>query len=437
MLTDFLNLRTTENWIGYDSVEIIPEIYGTNDITPLQYNTDGTKFVCANHPCQKINRVIIDGYLVNNYQLLNSVDNTGHPVAFLNFTQPVSGTIVVNITGKPLFNAGEIITDFSSITDTDTLKGLQALSHATQRYELAGVLNEKITIRSAIDLIAGNIGFSWNSSAKEFGYLFPEPPPSTLQSLIAEQAQCQASIVDMYNVLTVQYNYSYAQSKYKNAITLVNQDSVKRYGRREATHQAQWVKNKGDADDIGKRLLQYYSQPVWDGTAIFDTIESITEGEWIENSHRLVPITKAFIKSVNDTGLQITCAFEGVKKDTQNIEVESVSVLFEEEIKERVISEGVERVVSVSKQSTSASSIKKTNAISGSLDSQGNGVASLTIVDESGRPLSGASVRLDGSSAKITNAAGKVDLKEGTKGTPYIITVEHPRYHTLETQGTW
>lgn len=436
MLTDYLTLRTTEQWQGYDDIVIIPEVYGINEITPIPYDASGTRFVLANHACKKVLRVIVDNYLVKNWQLVNSVDNTGHPVAFLNFTKPVSGTIQATVHGKDLFNVADIITDFCTNLSQKSLKALQILFHSAQKYELAGVLDEKITERSAIDLLAQNIGFSWNATAEKFGYIFPNQP-SISQELIPEQAECTADIIDLYNVLTVDYDYSYAQSKYRRSITLVNYDSIKKYGKRKASHSAQWVKNLGDAYDIGVRFLQYYSQPVWQGTLIFDINNDIKTGEWLSITHPYLPISSVFIKSVNNNGLDIRCAFEGVLKDTQLIETESTATLFEPEIKERVISEGEERVISTNTQNTSAHNIKQRVESEATFNVIGNGLGELFVVDERRQPLSGASVSVDGGAKKVTDAAGKVVIPIGTIDTPYTFIIEHPNYETMEYRGVW
>jgi len=436
MLTDFLNLRTSDSWEGNDEKTFIPIIYGTNTITPIPYNALGTVFVLADHACQSVTQVVNDNFIIHNWQLVNSVDNTGHAVAFLKFSKPISGTLRATVIGKTLFNTADIIRDFAGINSNKILKALQGLFFNTQRYELSGVLNENISKRSAIDLIASNIGLMWNANATFFGYLFPNTPVVS-KSFIPQQLQCESSIIDLYNALTIEFNYDYSLSKFKNSMTIINRDSIEKYGRKNEKHEAKWVKNSGDAYDVASRLLKYYSQPVWSGNAIFDIDALLQTGEWVTLSHKYLAINNVFVKSVIDNGLSISIAFEGVKDFNQTIEIESQSVLFEEELKVKIVSEGIERIATSNNQNSSAGNIKHEQSASAFIEYIGNDIAELTIVDDNNSPISGATASVDGGGKKSANAAGKVQFKIGNRGSQFSILIEATGYYATEFKGTW
>ena len=133
----------------------------------------------------------------------------------------------------------------------------------------------------------------------------------------------------------------------------------------------------------------------------------------------------------------MNCQFEGVWSYTQPIDIETQAVLFENQIKTRIISEGETRVLNTPSQNTTSENVKKTNIASGTLEEIGNGLAMLTVLDERDQPLSGASVQVDGGAKKITDAKGQVTVQIGTSGSPYTLTIEAPNYHTFEYKGQW
>ena len=422
MLTDLLNLRTTSQWVGFSEEQIIPIIYGLVEIKPLAYDTRGMVFVIADHPCSYVKQVIVNDFLVTTWQLFNSVDNTGHPVAFLKFNKPVSGEIRVTVMGKNLFNAKDIIADFSN----ENYKSLSLLGFNTRNYELAGVLRERITKRAAIDTISKSLSFCWNSTAYAFGYLFPTYP-SAIKTISLYEASGQSSIIELYNKLIFRYDYNYFRNEYSRAITLINRDSVKLYGLREFTYDSQWVKKSGDAYDIGSRLLTFYSQPVWEIDTSVPIIENIKEGDWVSFNHAFIPINKAFcLSSVND-GFELKLKLQGVLFDTQNIVLLNSASLFEKDVKKIINSEGKESVIGGNSGG---------NALSAGLSIDG-GLAVLTVLDESGNAISGATVRIDGGSVKTTGGAGEASFPVGTTGSQYTILIESTHYYPLEIQGVW
>ena len=105
-LSDLIPLRDTSAWSGYDSIKIIPRVYGRTTVEPIRYSENGLTFVLADHAVQGVDSVTLDGTELSGWRWRNGADLTGHPVAYLTLSAAPSATSTIAVTVRAIRKSG-------------------------------------------------------------------------------------------------------------------------------------------------------------------------------------------------------------------------------------------------------------------------------------------------------------------------------------------
>ena len=84
-LLSALPLRTTAEWGDYREPAAIPLRYGSTGGALLLYGTSRNRWVWAGHAVLSVDSVKVNGVEVGNWAFRNTQDNTGRPIALVEF----------------------------------------------------------------------------------------------------------------------------------------------------------------------------------------------------------------------------------------------------------------------------------------------------------------------------------------------------------------
>lgn len=228
---------------------------------------------------------------------------------------------------------------------------------------------------------------------------------ATFSRKTIDSVSAVSSQEDLITVLRVLFDYDYGQGTFRRAVQLEAGESIKRYGRIEKEIQAYWLSSFRAAVQMGEKQLKYYSRPKWDVSFISNLdYADISSGEWVVlEEHPLLPISGRVLVINAPLDLSVGEASFTVEKVVGNlvaIEVTKLSEAFEPEVLE------------------------------GLTITYKDGVATITILNELGESLGGASVMLDGETVRTTDSLGRVQFTT-TRG-KHRLLVEATGYAPLE-----
>jgi hypothetical protein len=225
----------------------------------------------------------------------------------------------------------------------------------------------------------------------------------TLQQLDDVSAQCSAS--DLVTVLRVEYAPD-ATGQAQKALVLECPSAVRRFGRIEATHVARWTLSPRQAESIGRAVLSRRCRPAWSITAQIPpaVARRLMPGDDVTLSHPWLPSGSALVTDLEEQPLAMTATITCR------------------------MAAGPLPAITLTQQ---AGAFAPLGAGGVSVDYQG-GVATLTILDDSSRPLSGARVTLDGGTTRITDSKGQVQFK--TSRGAHTIRITAPGYADMESE---
>lgn len=228
---------------------------------------------------------------------------------------------------------------------------------------------------------------------------------ATFNRKIIDGVSASSSQEDLITVLRVLFDYDYGRGTFRKAVQLEAKESIAKYGRIEKEIQAYWLSSFRTAVQMGERQLKYYSRPKWDVSFVASLeYADIPPGEWVVlEEHPLLPISGRVL--VTDAPLdlsvgEVSFTVEKVAGDPVEVEITKLSEAFEPEVLE------------------------------GLTITYKDGIATITILNELGEPLGGASVMLDGETIRTTDSLGRVQFVT-TRGR-HILLVEATGYASLE-----
>lgn len=409
MLTDPLSLRQSTVWLKYQDVAAIPHVYGKVTVAPLKYRADGRQWVIADHAIQGIDGVMVDGKATTAYGFANAKDNTGHVIALLDLFSPVEESISVSVRGKPatsglMTNPARIMHDaLATLGGTAvTLAQMDAFRTDTAAIELAGVIDgSQPTTRSQADEIAVSVGAVWSLAMPGIAMRYPldsvpasAPVWATLDSLSARNVQGQVESAELVTVVKIEYAYDWINSRPRKSVQVKSDAQIAKYGRIERTVNARWLLHDVDAVALGKRLLRYWSRPlhVISMDISRDDAAKIPPGGYVSFSHPYAAVS---------------------------------GTLFAVDAQTEINSGETRLIVEGSFGPVPAVALEYSSTVFGDADRQlfvtfANGIATITVTDEDGNALQGATVTISNNS-RITNNNGQVffEIAPGT----YLITI--------------
>lgn len=395
-LTDPLPLRTSSVWGAWKTVQALPLIYGAAIVNPVQYDQQGRVFLLADHPISGVDAVTRDDVPTNAWAWRNAIDATGHPCAFIEIATPLAQgerlAVALRgkrhpVTGQPLQAPSDILADLVSrvLGLPLALGSLDLLRSQFADWRIGAVFDDpKMTQRQAIDAVCQSLGAAWSTGASHFARQWPDAPAEPARADITPlssnevRATCQHS--DIATVLRVLYDHNDATGQPQRAVQLAAPDAISRYGRIEREWNAPFLRSPRHAQQLGQRLLQWLSTPVYTVTWTMPD-QPLQPGDAVNLNHPLLPVGGAVILTDVQRDLSratLTLQAQAASSTAPQIEIERLSASFDPILQ------------------------------SGATVDYRNGQATVTLMDDTGKPLGGAKAILDGKTVRYADGAGRV-----------------------------
>lgn len=415
-LSDQLPLRKTTAWGQYKDVRLIPHVYGRTTVDPVPYDKDGYLFVLADHSIQGVDRVEREGTPIAAFDFRNEPDDTGHGVAVLELSEALTSgeTLAVDVRGKMDVNDGSLLTEPAEVLwDVVSNIGGQALPlSAFDRFrtetadkDLNGVISEEKTLRAQVDELMLSVGGIWSGGMPGFARLYPapddpnEPARGDYTDLTAFNLTAESSATTLITRLRILYQYDYARKLYKRVLEVTAPDAVESYGDLENELDARWIREPAQAAALAERLIEFFARPLWNlkfNVALKDQERKIPRpGTVVSLNHTRSPANGRLLVSGSDV-------------DVSRLQVEITATTPAGNVPRWTLSH-----LSTAHEPLIAESVSAVFI---------DGVATFTILDDSRRPLSGASVTIDGGQTKVSDKAGRVQFT-ATKGPHQLVIV--------------
>ncbi len=381
-LSDLVPLRNTSVWPGYDSIKIIPRVYGSATVGALRYSENGTTLVLADHALTGVDSVTAAGDALDGWRWRNGADVTGHAVAFLELPEALDTGVEITAEVRGLSgNPADIIADIYPRSDLQDFR----IWCANQGLILGGALDNKMTIRAAISFILDQVGAVWSAGLPGFAIPFPPAADGALYAefgpLDVSDWSAECSLENLVTRVTVPFDWDYSTGKARQSLILEALGASARHGVREAELAIPWVKTARLALKTARAWLRWRARPLW--TLQFSAgvqYRSLHPGGWISLSHPRLPLgNEAVVTDVDPRYGQ-----------------GSVSITAQAPA-------GTAPSVTLVGQSGAFDPIRTEYTINA-----GDDVATVTIADESGQPLPGAKVWIDGKGPITADAEAKV-----------------------------
>lgn len=405
---DFPVTMTTE--LGAFAEELpVPDRYG--DLRRSRFRLlrmTSTLFVAARHPME-ITRTFTGDLETKSFEARTEALG-GHSCTVVEFAAPVPiGTEATasglgkrnEVTGELIENPADILADIMALADRDDRWWDQLRAEASVAgIRLAGSFSAKGSIRDRIDAVIDSCGAIW---CPGMARLYPAPIDGfriDLDRYTVADLSVSASPVDTADILRVAFGYDEAEQKNQSFITL--EASPVRYGGTIADIALPWLQSAASAEAVGRRLLSRLSSVRCSATFSTPLTEFTRPGTWaVLSDHPEWP----FDGSAN---LMFATALRNRKDGSARITAEAI------------VSD--EPTITLTKHSLGSDTIG-----AGGVEVEfRNGVATLTVLDNSDKPLSGAYVSLDGEAPKKTNAQGQVSFVAAAG--PHELAIEADGY---------
>ncbi len=350
-LSDPLPLRSTAGFPAYNTVQPLPLVYGVCSVPAIPYSADNRIHFIADHSILSVDAVTVDGKPIKAYQLHNTADATGHPIALLELQDSAeSSSIRADVHGK-LSDSGVVITNPAELVyDLLAVAGIEIersrlldFRSQTAGIELGGVIaDDSASLRSILTEIMMSIGAVWTLGAPQVATLYPlfERPAGTpitlIPSLHIADLSGSTRADAIYTVLRYEYAQDYAAGKPSAALTLQS-ETAQRYGKIVKTVRAPMVRNLASALSIATRMLQYGSVPVYRAQSTLAwgwQDEEIGPMDWIATAHHNLPASASGAYFVADSSSAIggdsyELSLESITRSPPAVELIGQSSLFE------------------------------------------------------------------------------------------------------------
>ena len=394
-LSDPVPLRDTSVWPGYDAITILPRIYGRADVTPIRYSESGTLYVLADHPIAGVDAVTLDGKPAD-YRWRNGADLTGHPVAFLELARApdTSAQRVATVRGLS-GNPADILADL----DTRAVAPDFAIHCRNAGLMLGGVLQERITIRSALEFVLHQVGAVGSMGLPGFAVPFPPaengPIQVDLQALDFADWAAECGLESLTTRLSVTFDVD-AQGKAQQSLVLEAPDAIRRHGERTGELALPWVREARQALATATAFLQWRTRPLWTVQGSLGLkYRSLHPGGWITLTHPRLPQSGLYV---------LTDLDPGYGKGSVSFTAQAPA--------------GPLSAVRLVRQSAAFAPIRTDYTIQ-----PGANVVTLTVTDPGGKKLPGARVWIDGKGPITADSAAQVRFRAA------------PGRHTLRIQA--
>lgn len=380
-LADWLPLRDTSAWPGYDQITIIPRVYGRARVAPIRYNEPGTVFVVADHPIAGVDSVFLNGDPID-FRWRNGADMTGHAVAFLEIAKAPdsSAKLVAEVRGLS-GNPADILADLYSRSDLQDF----GVYCRNQHLLLSGVLDNKMTLRAALDFVLHQVGAVWSAGLPGFARPFPPPDDGPIWASLGPLAlagwSCECTLAGLISRLKVLFDWDATESKARQSLVLEAPGAIREHGEREGELALPWVRDARQALATAMAYLQWRARPLWILQLTTGLqYRGIEPGGWISVAHPRLPLSGLYV---------VTDLDPGYGKGSVSITAQAPA--------------GMPPPVVLVRQSMAFAPIRTDFAINVGADT-----VVLTITDEKGQKLPGAKVWIDGQGPQTADSEAKI-----------------------------
>jgi hypothetical protein len=393
LLSDDLPLRRASDLPAWREDAVLPWAYGRVTLSPVPLDDAGLEYLIADHPIAGITQVTVEGAVVDGWQLIQRVDETGHAVALLRLTQQVTSgeTIAVTFTGRQHTGTGAILEHPADIA-ADVLRqcgwdvpanAFMGLRDAFPGLALGIVFNDGITLADAMASIIEPLGAVWHPRKLTAMPRAPGAPVAVLDAVNAETITARTD-GNIASTARVTYGYDHAAGQARGSLALEAPEAIERYGRIPVEIALPAVRRARDALTVGMLRLADMARPQWAiSTAIADANAGIDAGDSVKIDHPRIPPGVALVLA----------AAREFRRDMLTLDA-------------WMPAGPVPRVDLVGQGGMIDAARPAENSVT-----YRDGVATFTVCDDAGIPLAGASVQLDGDEVRHTDRAGRVQFK--------------------------
>lgn len=393
-LFEDLPLRTTRVLGDFAEDKVLPHRYG--DLTGAQFpliRLSDSKFFAADHPME-VTKVFTDRLETASWEPALESDEDGNTWTIVNMGAPVPKETVVTACGKGklnpktgalLENPGEILQDIYRLGGrTDDWGQLRAEASAAG-LAMAGSVTEAAQFGKYADDVTISAGAIWIPGMSR---LYPTTdvigPIIDLDKMTASGVSASASIQNTADILRLGFDVAEATGKAQRFIQL--EASPQRFGGVVREMTLDWLRQAANAEPVARRYLEYFAGERYD--VQFSTERTdVLPGRWV----RLVAHPEWEFDDEDDPVMMV---------------VEAVI-----DPQSRTITAKCKWLRSVPAITVTAHSVGLPDTGQGAVEvSTKNGITTITLVDQDGRPVAGARVQIDGGQVSTTDQRGQVQF---------------------------
>lgn len=389
LLSDPLPLRRAADLPVWLDDAPLPWVYGRVTLAPVCISAERTEWMIADHAIAGVTSVAAAGEPVSGWQHLNRTDDSGRAIAVLRTSQPVKDGVqlAVACTGALDERSGEVIEHPAAIARDllkrcgrapapDAFLGL----HDAQPAAACGIVFDGGTLREALADLFAPFDVLWNAADTRAVPLVGANNHSPFAITPRTAARCEASCAldDVFTTARVLFDYDYAARQHRQALTIDAPESRARYGAREITYEYPHIHAARLALELAQNRLARDAAACWQIDADIDTGTAVRYGDVIDLNHPHLPAGRAIVTSVTQTG-----------------QTSSIKALHWQDAQ-----------VTLARHSAAATPDSARPAYV-----YKDGVATFTILDDTGAPIPHATVMLDGITGNRTNARGEVSFR--------------------------
>ena len=389
LLSDPLPLRRAADLPVWLDDAPLPWVYGRVTLAPVCISTDRREWLIADHAIAGVTSVAAAGEPVSGWQHLNRTDDSGRAIAVLRTSQPVKEGVqlAVACTGALDERSGEVIEHPAAIArdllrrcgrdvQPDAFLGL----HDAQPAAACGIVFDGGRLREALSDLFAPFNVLWNAADTRAVPLdlARSPVGAAITPRTAAAASATCALDDVFTTARVLFDYDYCARQHRQALTIDAPEARARYGAREITYEYPHIHAARLALELAQNRLARDAAACWQIDADIDTGAAIQYGDVIELAHPHLPAGRAIVTSVTKTG-----------------QTYSIRALCWQPAQ-----------VTLARHSAAATPDSARPAYV-----YKDGVATFTILDDTGAPIPHAMVMLDGITGNRTNARGEVSFK--------------------------
>lgn len=389
LLASPLPLRQSTIWGGYRTAVPLPHLYGSVSGELIQYNDARTIFCVADHPCEGVDAVLVDGQPAGEWQAYTLVDASNHAITVVEFgqRQDEGANLVARVrgklhpvTGQRMVNPATVIWDVlaniggRAVAEAD----LDPFRRECDRLglDVGGRIAAGESPQDVARAICESIGAQFCADAP--GLCRIAGSAAVARARVSEgPITAQVSLDAMANDLTVRYGYEDGEPS--GSVQLEAPDYVARFGRRKADLEARWITSPRVAFAVAARILADRARPQWAISKI-SVSRALRVFDGVTLAHPLAPVAGTF--AVLSREVDLANRRSTVTLSTPIGDAPAVRLV------RQAFAYGAQSYAGVTQQTVGTDRI-------------------YTITEADGRPVVGASVLANGFT-RTTDAAGRV-----------------------------